>query len=168
MCAKKIFFLQFIFSATAWAKDICLNVKSEKISDKSIKIEIKGHRSPITATHSIVDSSIRKPGDLIVVYGGYYPKNMRGNNETYEISSAASIFRTKISRKALKTVVVARGVYEVLFDNKEHNTYIVARYGTIKIATVRFRTKVLGMDFEATDFDQYNGACKLTHLSRPQ
>ena len=169
MCIRKTIFLAIaFFSATALANDICLNVKSEKISDKSIEIEIKGHRSLITATHSIVDFSISKSGDFIVVYGGYYPTNIRDNHETYEISSAASVFRTKISRKALKTVVVGRGVYEVLFDNNEHNIYIVARYGTIKVDTVKFRTKDLGMDFEKADFDQYKGACKLIHLSHPQ
>ena len=163
-----IFFLAFFLATTAWANDICSKVKSKKISDTSIKIEINGRISKITAIHSIVDFSISKSGDFIVVYGGYYPKNMRENHETYEISSAASVFRTKISRRALKTVVVGRGVYEVLFDNKEQNVYIVARYGTIKVDTLKFRTKDLGLDFERTDFDQYSGACKHIHLSHNQ
>lgn len=169
MCIKKTIFLAIaFFSATAWANDICLNVKSERISDNSIKIEINGHRSLIKATHSIVDFSISNSGNFIVVYGGYYPKSMHGNHETYEISSAASVFRTKTSRRALKTVVVGRGVYEVLFDSNEHNIYIVARYGTIKVDTVKFHTENLGMDFEKTDFDQYSGACKKIHLSHTQ
>ena len=103
-----IFLLSFLLATTAWANDICSKVKSEKILDKSIKIEIDGRRSRITAIHSIEDFSISKSGDFIVVYGGYYPKGMDENPETYEISSAASVFRTKISRKALKTIYVGR------------------------------------------------------------
>lgn len=160
-----ILLVTVLFSTSASANDICSNVKSEKISDKSIRIEINGRESRITAQHSIVDFSISRSGDFVVVYGGYDPQKA---HENYEIFSAASVFRTHISRKAVKTVVVGRGIYEILFDNREDNIYIVAKYGTIKVDTLKFRKKDLGKDFEKTNFNQYNGACKHVHLSRPQ
>lgn len=160
-----IFLVAILFSTSALANDICSNVKSEKISDKSIRIEINGRKFRITAPHSIVDFSISRSGDFVVVYGGYYPQEA---HENYEISSAASVFRIRISRKAVKTVVVGRGIYEILFDNKEDNIYIVAKYGTIKVDTLKFRKKDLGKDFEKMNFNQYDGACKHVHLSRPQ
>ena len=144
---------------------VCANVDSVKISDKSMTLSINGKKSTLNLIHSVRDFAISKSGKWTVAYGSYFPRAKESRDQTF---TAASIFLTKNLHKPKKIIILSQGVYEVLFDNREENIYLSARYGLININGSTLEKKELGMDFQQMETSQYSGGCESIHLKYPK
>ena len=154
-----------VFTTAATAMDVCANVDSMKISDKSMMLSISGKKATLNLIHSASDFAISKSGKWAVAYGGYFPKTKEAIDQTF---TAVSIFNSKNLRKPKKIVILSQGVYEVLFDNREENIYISARYGLIEINGSTMKNREIGMYFPQMETNKYSGGCESIHLKYPK
>lgn len=156
-----IFILTTLLFKLSSAENVCANIESKKISDRSLMVRIEGKKSIIKTTHSIQDFSLSKSGKWIVVYGADYSKSSMAGTE---VNSGISVFQTSNFHKAKKVIFVGKGVYEIIFDNNENNIYISNTYGLVKINTSNFKAESYGIESNKYDLSQYLGACKDIHL----
>ena len=161
-----IFLLALTFFTTAaTATDVCSNVDSMKISERSLTLTLNGKKSTLKLIHLAYDFAISKSGKWTAVYGGYFPKSKKSSDQTF---NAVSIFLTKNIYKPKKILILSQGVYEIMFDKNEKDVYVSARYGLIRVDGSTFIRKDLGMNFGEIDTDQYSGRCESVHLKYPK
>ena len=154
-----------VFTTAATAMDVCANIDSMRISDKSMMLSISGKKATLNLIHSASDFAISKSGKWTVAYGGYFPKTKEATDQTF---TAVSIFGSRNLRKPKKIIILSQGVYEVLFDNREENIYITARYGLIEINGSTLKNREIGIDFPQMETNKYSGGCEAIHLKYPK
>lgn len=157
-----------LVTTAASAKNLCSNVESMKISDKSMTLSISGKKSTLKLIHSVSDFAISKTGKWTVAYGGYFPKRRETGETESQTSIGISIFLTKNLQQPRKIIVLTQGVYEVMFDNEEETIYLSAQYGMIRVDGSTFKMKDLGMNPQLVETRQYSGRCESIHLRYPR